>query len=791
LAHVTEVPDTDAETLAADEASQSSKDALQLLTRELATLNARLQETLALRTVPTDDVQNALSKTDIAMLFVDADLTIRFFTAGMNALPFARPGEGTRSLADLDWSVEGGTLVADALEVLDRLQPVEREIEMPDGACYLRRISPYRSQDDTVGGAVILFLDITAQKRSERALLAAKEQADLANVAKARFLAAANHDLRQPLQALVLLQGGLAETVEGERPRKMVARLGETLAVMSGMLSTLLGINQIEPGAVQADKIRFPIRELLDQIRSEFTYQARSRGLELLVLPCSLSVHSDPRLLNQMVRNLLANAIKYTKRGRVLVGCRRRAGVLSVEIWDTGAGLPADVFQAALEEEPKPGRGGIQGLGLGLSIVQWLGSVLGHRVRVHSKPDKGSVFSIEVALAAEDTGARHEPPLLARERTAGGDVRRTGAILIVEDDPEVRELLEFFLQDEGHRTATALDGSAALELVERDALQPDLLLVDYNLPNGVSGFGLAQQLRESLGRDLPVIVLTGALPTEGPRDATLPNCVTFGKPLKLPALSQVIQYLLPTSLATVPATAAAPAEQPLPAEEASRTPSARAGRAEPSIIFVVDDDSYIRDAIRAVLEEDGQIVEGYPDCESFLAAYQPGREACLLLDAYLPGMSGLSLLQRLNESDQLLPSIMITGNSDVPMAVQAMKAGALDFIEKPVTRAELLACVGRALEQSRDSSKMSAQREAAANQVAGLSPRQRQIMELVLAGQSSKIIAWNLGIAQRTVEAHRAWIMKKTGAKSLPQLARVAFAANWKGPAASGAEPPV
>jgi two-component system CheB/CheR fusion protein len=149
----------------------------------------------------------------------------------------------------------------------------------------------------------------------------------------------------------------------------------------------------------------------------------------------------------------------------------------------------------------------------------------------------------------------------------------------------------------------------------------------------------------------------------------------------------------------------------------------------------------------------------------------------LLIDAYLPGISGLELLQRLSSAGHRLPSIMITGNSDVPMAVQAMKAGALDFLEKPISAKDLVASVKRAIETSKDSTKLSAWRQDAAHHLEGLTPRQLEIMDLVLAGQPSKNIAADLGVSQRTVENHRAAIMKKTGAKSLPALARLAVAA--------------
>jgi two-component system CheB/CheR fusion protein len=231
-------------------------------------------------------------------------------------------------------------------------------------------------------------------------------------------------------------------------------------------------------------------------------------------------------------------------------------------------------------------------------------------------------------------------------------------------------------------------------------------------------------------------------------------------------MSQVIQRLLATPRAMPIARA------PQPGEAASSLAP---------VIFIVDDDREIRYGFRAVLEEAGRTVEDYASCEEFLEAYRPGREACLLIDAYLPGMSGLELLQRLRDEGHKLPAIMITGNSDVSMAVQAMKAGASDFIEKPIGRSELLASVERALGQSRDSSKLFAWREAAANHVANLTQREREIMELVLAGHSSKNIAADLHISQRTVENHRASIMNKTGSKSLPALARWAMAASWSG----------
>jgi two-component system CheB/CheR fusion protein len=195
-------------------------------------------------------------------------------------------------------------------------------------------------------------------------------------------------------------------------------------------------------------------------------------------------------------------------------------------------------------------------------------------------------------------------------------------------------------------------------------------------------------------------------------------------------------------------------------------------------MFVVDDDDAVREAMRDLLQEDGRTVEIYASSEAFLAAYRPGREGCLLVDAQMPGMSGLALLQRLHSEGNRLPAIMITGQGDVPMAVEAMKAGAADFIEKPIRRDELFASIERALRHTRDSAKVFVSREAAATRLACLTSRQRQIMELVLAGHPSKNIAADLGISQRTVENHRAAVMKKTGSHSLSALIRLALAAD-------------
>ena len=745
----------------------TSKEELQSLNEELTALNSQLQETLERQRTTANDLQNILYSTDVATLFLDRDLNIRFFTPACKALFNVIPSDVGRPLADLNSLSADRALTSDAQAVLTSLAPIDREIKAQDGVWFTRRILPYRTDDDGVEGVVITFTDVTERKRVRMAMVEANQQAERATIAKSRFLAAASHDLRQPLQTFALLQGLLAKIVKGDKAEKLLARLDETLGSMTGMLNALLDINRIEAGTVSATMVDFPVNELLGRLRDEFAIHAKAKKLEFHVVSCSALVHGDPRLLEQMIRNLLSNALKYTEHGRILLGCRRRKDILSIEIWDTGIGIPEKEQQAIFEEYHQldnAARDRNRGLGLGLSIVRRLGNLLGAAIRVRSQQGKGSVFTVEVRLAAPRTS-----PLKISdgEPTSALPDHRTGMIMVVEDDPEVRDLLVLFLEGEGHRTARAPHGAAALDMIVQAPIKPELILADHDLPNGMNGLQLTTQIRAHLHRQIPVIILTGDISTETMREIARQDCVQLNKPVKLNELTQAIQRLL-----SMPRS-----EPPVPDPRLSE-PVMRPGS---PIIFVVDDDERLRETIRSVLEDDGRTVEDFATAEAFLAAYRPGGDACVLIDANLPGMSGLELLQRLHSAGNRLPAIMITGDGDVPMAVQAMKAGASDFIEKPIGRDELLSCIDRGLEQSRDGNKLSAWRESAAEHVACLTSRERQIMDLVLAGHPSKNIAADLGISQRTVENHRASIMKKTGVKSLPALARLAIAAAWTG----------
>jgi two-component system CheB/CheR fusion protein len=729
-------------------------------------VNADLETALRQQRSLSDDLQNVLYSTDVPTVFLDRTLQVRFFTPASRFLFNITQRDIGRKLSDLRSLVQDQGFGAAAVAVLGTQAAQEREIEAPGGVWYRRRIMPYRTHNGGVEGVVVTYYDITKRKGVSAALEAAKRQAEQANIGKSRFLAAASHDLRQPLQTLALLQGLLAKSVHGDRAQSLVARVDDMLAAMSVMLDRLLDIDEIETGVTHANLVSFDLNEFLAKMRDEFSGQAQIRGLSLRVMPCSLHVRSDPELLAQITRNLLSNALRYTKQGKILLGCRRRGHSVSMQVWDSGIGIPQTALLDIFEEYHQldnAARERSRGLGLGLSIVNRLAILLDHPMSVRSEIGKGSVFALEIGLTGAAAAPQARQTLGKPPEAALPPAPRRGAILAVEDDPDMRELIGLVLESEGHHVVTAPDGPAALDLVAQGRIAPDLLLADYNLPNGLNGLQLAIALRARLGEALPVIILTGDISNDTLRDVTAHNCTQLNKPVKHQDLTRLIGDILT-------------AVQPRPAAPIEAAPIP--GGSHASTVFVVDDDSAIREALRSVLEDDGRNAVCFETAEAFLHSFVPCKEACLLIDACLPGMSGVELLRRLRQTGHDLPAIIITGQSDVPMAVEAMKAGAVDFIEKPVSRMELLASLHRAFDQARDVTKVTAWRAEAAGHIASLTARQREIMTLVLAGHPSKNIAMDLGISQRTVENHRAAIMHRTGVASLPALARLALAAS-------------
>jgi two-component system CheB/CheR fusion protein len=735
----------------------TSKEELQSLNEELTALNSQLQETLERSRTTLSDLENVLNSSDVATMFLDASLKIRFFTPAATAMFAVIPGDVGRPLADFRSRIQDPALLADAGAVLLNSLPVEAEVQTENGIWFQRRIQPYRTHEGTTAGVVITFADITERKVIRTALEAAQHESERANLAKTRFLGAASHDLRQPLQALTLISALLTRSVHDPQTSELMKRLDQTIDSMTGMLNALLDINQIDAGVVQPVVEDVAVQELLNSLKQEFFYIAAAQALRLRVVDCGANIHVDPRLLEQMLRNLLTNAVKYTAQGGVLLGCRRRGATLRIEIWDSGIGIPTEQLQEIFGEYRQIGnfaRERSRGLGLGLSIVQRLSELLGHQVRVRSWPGRGSVFSIDVPIAQS---SNQSSPALAAPVAKAPPPGTVGHILVVEDDPDIRQLLQTFLAGEGYHVLTAADGDKALNLVATN-IQPDLIVTDYNLPGQMDGVALIGSLRRQCKTELPAIVITGDISSKTLCDIAAHGCMQLNKPMKLNELISAIQTLLAAPAPVVPAPATA------------------------GTVFVIDDDAALRSLLEEVFKAEGYQVRSFGDCESFLKAAESDAHACLLLDEHLPGMSGFELLEKLNVAGRHLPAIMITGQGDVKMAVRAMQAGVIDFIEKPAGADELRGCVARALKLGQGGEPPDEHIAVAMAKISLLTNRQQEVMQMVLAGEPSKNIACDLGISQRTVENHRASIMAKTGARSIPALARLAMTAQGAKP---------
>ena len=711
----------------------------------------------------SDRIINTISQ---PLIVLDEELRVISASPSFYGTFLIEPDEAVGRQLD---AVDDGCLDNPALrDFLDRLRHGARvvedhqvDIDLPRRGVrsLLMNAREIREEPLATRKVLVTIDDITERKRASEALEAAKRVAEQANLGKSRFLAAASHDLRQPLQTLSLLRGILAKRIKEQTGLRLVAKLEETLSAMSGMLNTLLDINQLEAGIVQPEIAEFPIGTLLDRLKTEFAYHVTTKQLDWRVVASRLNVRSDPRLLEQMLRNLLANAVKYAEQGKVLLGCRRRGDKLRIEVWDTGIGIPGSQLKAIFEEFHQldnAARERSRGIGLGLSIVQRIGDLLGHGIDVRSWLGRGSVFAIEVPLGED----RPLPPSEADKTAAIAGP--TGAILIVEDDPAVREMLEMLFEGEGHRTTAVAGANEALRLAVRGTLLPDVIIADYNLPGDLTGAETVMRLRERLRRDIPAIILTGDISSDTLRKIADAGCVHLSKPAEPETLTERILAFL----------AAKP-----PSREAKARPAVVAVPGSQLTVFVVDDDRGMRDTLQKLLREHGYPAEVYDSGEAFLAADRPDREGGLLTDALMPGMGGVALLERLKADNRSLPAIMITGHGDIAMAVRAMKVGAADFLEKPVRPDELLASIERASERAQDSAKLAAWRKTAAERVARLTPRERNVMDLVVQGRPNKIIAHHLGISQRTVENHRAAVMRRTAAASVPDLIRLVMAA--------------
>ncbi|MGP8032963.1 MAG: ATP-binding protein [Steroidobacteraceae bacterium] len=385
--------------------------------------------------------------------------------------------------------------------------------------------------------------DVSERKHAEAELNEARQSADRANQAKSRFLATASHDLRQPLQALALLNGALRRMVTSPDSAEVLAQQEHAIGTMSRLLNALLDISKLESGAVKPALHDFRMTTVLASLRREFVPVAESKGLELAVEPAEDSVHSDPGLVEQILQNLVSNAVKYTRQGRVVVRCRREDTSLRVEVIDTGVGIPAAKLAYIYDEFYQvgvPANSSRDGYGLGLSIVQRLVKLLNVRLEVISEVGNGSVFALLLPLAhsrISDTQSEGARARQSAEPAAGG-----AHVLLVEDDASVRDATGMLLRVEGYRvTAVASPSEAVRAAAER---APELLVTDYHLGNGELGTEVIAALRERVSPDLKVILLTGDTSPAVKELRSDPHLRILSKPVDAEELLQLLRTLL-------------------------------------------------------------------------------------------------------------------------------------------------------------------------------------------------------------------------------------------------------
>jgi FixJ family two-component response regulator/chemotaxis methyl-accepting protein methylase/signal transduction histidine kinase len=736
---------------------------LQSLGCELRVLQSQLQELRDRNETAHNDLRNVLHSTELAMLIVDEQLNLKFFTPSIAQLFRVVSNDIGRPISDLVSLTTDNFFLSDAGAVLRGTVPMVRNVEGPQGRHYVRRMSLYRTDEGFAGSVVVTYSDVTELRDGAQALERVRWEAEDAALANSDFLSATSRELREPLQTLTLLRDLMSREMTGEGGKGLLAIFDNAVGAISGMLDGMQEAASIDESKVHADTTDFPVANLLSALTSEFSYHAQAKGLSFSVVPCSLSIRSDPHLLMLLIRRLLMSTVKNTVGGRILLGCRRCGSSLRIDIISTGMLIPeaelTEVFRSEITEESSPPKSG--SVERDFSIVRPLSRLLKHPVSVRSRRTRATL-SVEVPLSVVQlSGHRDDPGFEAQEAGRRGNTRGR-RILLIESDPEVRWLLELVLGEEGYETKAVSDGVAALDAMTRSPVWPDLILASYRLPKGMTGLQITARLRAESGRQIPVILLSSGKQIEVLQTIAFQDSVHLRKPVATRELLQAVRHLL---------------SQPL--ESGMHVEPGRHASGQPRPVFVIDSNVDVRDAIRRVLEDDGRAVEAFASCEDFLASFKPGSCACLLVDAHFPGMSGLELLRHLNAAGQHVPAIIMANTSDMATAVQAMKTGAADFVEKPIGRAELLASIDRVFDRSRGVADNATWGETESADISCLTPRQAEVMRMVLSGKPSKNIAADLRISRRTVEKHRAEIMRRTGARSLPELARIAFAAGW------------
>jgi two-component system, sensor histidine kinase len=361
-------------------------------------------------------------------------------------------------------------------------------------------------------------------------LIKAKNAAEEANKDKTRFLAAASHDILQPLNAARLFLTLLGEADLDLRQVRLADKANHAFASVEQLLESILDISRIDSGSVAANLTSVSLHELFDTLASEYQPIADRKGLELKTVDSKLFVRSDAGLLRRVVQNLMANAIRYTETGRVLLGLRRCTAGVRIEVWDTGFGIPAgktkEVFQE-FQRLDKDSPTGTKAMGLGLAIVQRIANLLGHEINVRSWPGKGSCFSITVPVTAPA-----EKPLVRQSdsRRKTSDLRGMTAI-VIENDLQILEGMIELLEARGIKAVPTVSQEEALEALESVGEAPDVIVADYHLDNG-TGLEAIKALRGVCKKAVPAIVITADHTAEVEEQIAAEEVTLLYKPIR-------------------------------------------------------------------------------------------------------------------------------------------------------------------------------------------------------------------------------------------------------------------
>jgi len=384
-----------------------------------------------------------------------------------------------------------------------------------------------------------LLQEIDERRRMEARLREAKLEAEQANLSKTKFLAAVSHDLLQPLNAARLFTSALLE-----RPSETLVRnVSNSLEDVENLLGTLVDISKLDAGVIKADIAPFALSELLDNLAVEYTELARSEGLELHFVGCSALVRSDIQLLARILRNLLSNALRYTYKGRVVLGCRRQHQRLSIQVWDSGMGIAEERLEEIFQEFK---RGDVQrpdqdrGLGLGLAIVEKIAGILGHRISVRSWPGKGSMFSVEVPLSA--TAPKSLPMLAMSEPMLE---RLQGArVWVLDNDAAICAGMRTLLEGWGCQVITALSEQDLARQVDNYHAEADLLIADYHLDDDQNGVDAVARINGRRGRAIPALMITANYSNELKLQIRELGHTLMHKPVRPMKLKTAMSHLL-------------------------------------------------------------------------------------------------------------------------------------------------------------------------------------------------------------------------------------------------------